>query len=675
MSAPPRPRLRARARLRALALSALLLGAASAALAPLGCSAESTSAPGQLTVVLRTNMTPGRDFDALRMSVTRAGAPTQSREWTWTVRPDGTVDGTMKFPSTVAVVDASGSGAVVVIRVEASRAEEIRVVREARLALPSRGNQALPLLLDWFCLDGASRACAGESTCVAGTCDTPEVGTGELLSYDANLVFPDAGATGEGAAACFDVLATFANARTVTPTYDGQRCGFPWSRPTSTLNVAVRSDAATGGICGANACLVPLDAGTPSGWIASDTRVEVPRAVCSRGLALVTSTLAPSKRADQSVCGSWSSVGAGTSGPATTIVLDDADAGPIDAGGVGDTGPRDAATPPSDASDGGATCAAPYVVAVAENLAQGTGKLVRWSFATRSRCPDLPLSAELARPRAVGVAYDDLFNVSGLSLAIASETTLALVRPSTGEVVRSNPIDGSPRSIFDIVSNGAGTFAVAYTNRSSSPTPGEVGRVEVFNHRAALAPVQTWAVNTGGPYSLPLGSIAIAAFPGNQGQSLRVGNPASGTGLAAEIMTPSSTGPQSRTALTASTFNDLVAAHAYRTTDRAGHYALATSGSSGVRVHLAHTAASATTALFSSYVQRCGAPDPTCTAITRAVASPLAMDEALAICEVGATWSLVRFGGASTGCTAVSAADLGSGAWRLNDLAVVVRSE
>jgi hypothetical protein len=35
----------------------------------------------------------------------------------------------------------------------------------------------------------------------------------------------------------------------------------------------------------------------------------------------------------------------------------------------------------------------------------------------------------------------------------------------------------------------------------------------------------------------------------------------------------------------------------------------------------------------------------------------------------------MRFGGAGTGCTAISAAELGNGAWRLNDLAVVVRTE
>jgi hypothetical protein len=657
--------------LRATALLACLAVATLAAMAPLGCHADTADAPGQVTVVLRTNMTPGRDFDALRVSVTRAGAPTQSREWNWSMRPDGTVDGTMKFPSTVAIVDLAGSGALVVVRAEASRGGTSRVVREARVALPSRGNQALPMLLDWFCLDEASRACAGDATCVAGGCTAAEVPGDTLQSYDANLVFPEAGSGGRnGAGACFDVLAAFAVARSVTPSFDGDRCGFPWSGPTATLNVAVRSEASAGGVCGANACLVPLDAGGDGGWAAAGERIEVPRAVCSRGLPLVVSTLVPSKRAEQATCGSWSSVGAGTSSPTTTIVLDGGDAGvPADATA------RDTGSPLVDAADAGTSCTAPYAIALAENLAQGTGKLVRWSFATRSRCADLMLPRELDRPRAVGVTYDDLFNVTGLSLAVASEANLALVRPSSGEVIRSNPINGAPRSIFDIVSNGAGTFAVAFTNPGASPTPGEVGRVDIVNHRAGLTPVQTWPLNTNGPYSLPLGSIALTAFPGNQGQALRIGNPLSGTGLAAEVVTPTSSGPLGRTPLTTSTFPDLVAAHAYRTTDRRGHYALSTSGSSGIRVHVAHTAPSASTASFSSYVQRCGTPDPACTAITRAVASPVADDEALAICEVGATWTLMRFGGGSTGCTAVSAADLGNGAWRLNDLAVVVRTE
>ncbi len=350
---------------------------------------------------------------------------------------------------------------------------------------------------------------------------------------------------------------------------------------------------------------------------------------------------------------------------------------PVDTGVLPrDTGnplPRDTGNPlPTDTGNPlPMGCPAPYVAAAAEELAQGTGKLVRWSFVTGQRCPDLPL--QLARPRALGMVYDDLAAVDGQHYAIASEQSLALANTATGSIENLVTVTGSPRSIFDIRSNGVGSFAVAFTNRGSSPVPGEVGEVIVYDHTRGMEAVQRWPRNMLVPYAIPGSSVWITAFPGNQGQSTRIGNPMSGEGYSYFVQTPSSMGMQPQSPIPSlANRPGLVSAYAYRTVDRRGHYAVTASSSSGRWVHLAHAAPSAPPpSTFNLVMASCGTP--ACTGLSRSVAHPTELTQAVVICEVGGATHLVRFGGPSTGCNLVSHTDIGPGNWRLNDLTVVVR--
>lgn len=379
----------------------------------------------------------------------------------------------------------------------------------------------------------------------------------------------------------------------------------------------------------------------------------------------------------------------GVEPPADTGITPPADTGiapPMDTGIVP---PRDVAVPPVDTGippvrDTGVTpvdtgnpqpmgCPTPYVAVAAEELTQGAGKLVRWSFGTGQRCPDLPLTVQ--RPHAVGLAFDNLSDVSGPRYVIASQEHVALAAVTTGTVENLVPSGGLPRSIFEIVSNGAGTFGVAYTNLGSAPTPGEVGEVRIYNHRTGLNVVQTWARNMLVPYAIPGSSIWITAFPGNQGQSTRIGNPMSGDGYSYFVQTPSSTGMQTQMATSLTNRPGLVSAYAYRTRDRRGHYAVTASSGSGRWVHIAHAGVSATSPSFNNLIMAsCGTP--TCTSITRAAAFPDDSAQAVVICQsTGGATHLVRFGGASTGCQLVGHTDIGPGNWRLNDLAVVPRED
>lgn len=633
-----------------------------------GCTAAVTPAPGQLTVVLRTNMKPGKDFDRLRLSVQREGGALQYRDWTWSLTSAGGVDGTMKFPSTVGIVGLSSSSALVTVRVEATLRGAPRLARDARLYIPAQGNQMLPVLIDWLCMNDVAATCNGDTTCIAGTCAAPDVDSGSLMSFEPPLVFG-----GESqdtlAAGCFDVIGTFANAREVTPTSAGGTCSFPWSEDTSRLNVAARLPANSAGICTQNACLVALDEGSPSGWTASSGRVAVPPSICARGVPLVVSTSARSKTEADAPCGSWSSVGSSEGASTNTVIT----ITPADGGApfTPDSSVQDASTP--DAGSAPANCEAPYLAALVESFDSSVSTIARWSFRTRARCTDLTLSTQ--NPHALGLAYDNTSSATGPHYIVASADSVSkyAVRSGNLEDTTVSPTNALPSSVFDIVSNGTGTFAIAYESRSSSGFPASIGSVFVFKHSPLGVTSQQWGSNTGGAYGFPLSTWSFAAYPGNQGQALRVGAGSQSTSLV--VATPTSSGPQTSEATSLTDRPGFVAANAYRTSDKVGHYAVTASSSSGKWVYVAHTSGvasqtSASNLAFNLYQNRCGIP--VCDRITRAVANPLATDEAIALCESGSVAHLVLFG-ASTGadCTVVSNASVGGARWRINDVIVV----
>jgi len=313
-------------------------------------------------------------------------------------------------------------------------------------------------------------------------------------------------------------------------------------------------------------------------------------------------------------------------------------------------------------------CRAPYLVAVAENLDSNTSRLLRWSFADDRACADLALN--ISHPRAVGVAFDNIADLGGPQLIVVNDEAVSVVDASTGEVIRDVAAAGQPRSVFDIVSNGSGSFAVAYTFAGGS-NPGSVGNVRVFDHRSSnLREVQAWNRNM----QFGLSVLWMTGFPGNQGQYLQLRPAESGSGYSAFVMSPVGTGfHQATTPALIANRNNAQAVHAYRTVDRRGHYAMALSATGTTpTVYVASSNASSSTVsnVFIPTVRCSGEP---CPSITRAVAFPDENDQAAAVCELtGTQYSIVRVGGASAGCHMLDTAALG-GRWRINDLAVMPR--
>jgi hypothetical protein len=364
----------------------------------------------------------------------------------------------------------------------------------------------------------------------------------------------------------------------------------------------------------------------------------------------------------------------GTAAADTGTAPVDTGTAPVDSGVVPprDSGvlpPRDSGVlPPVDSGVvGPAPCRAPYLVAVAESLDTNAARLLRWSFADDRRCDDLTLN--IAHPRAVGVAFDSISDLIGPQLIVVNDEAVSAVDASNGSTLRDYAVAGSARSVFDLVANGAGTFAVAYTFAGGS-LPGSVGQVRVFDHRSNnLREVQAWNRNA----QFGLSVLAMTAFPGNQGQYLTAKPADTGGGTSIFVTTPTSTGFHTSTspALIANRSN-VQAVSAYRTIDRRGHFAIPLSGSGGTPAVYIASAGVSSSSVSDVFVPTVRCSDP-CPAVTRAVAFPDENDQAAAICELtGTSYSVVRFGGASTGCAMLDTAALG-GRWRLNDLAVVPR--
>lgn len=358
-------------------------------------------------------------------------------------------------------------------------------------------------------------------------------------------------------------------------------------------------------------------------------------------------------------------------GPAPDRVTPPTDLGaPVDTGPVvTDTGPVGTDTGPvvTDTGPVVTECRAPYLVAVAENLDTNDARLMRWSYASRSPCADLRLA--IAHPRAVGVAFNNISDLSGPQLIVVNDSAVTAIDADTGATIRDVPVEGQPRSVFDLVANGQGTFAVAYTFTGGSP-PGTVGSVRVFNHRNNnLIEEQGWRQNM----QFGLSVLWMTGYPGNQGQYTQIRPADTGGGYNALAAFPGSTGFHSLTQPGFITNRpNVVSATFYRSADRRGRYALAFAGNSTTpAVYVADSAVSSSTqSNVFSVTQRCGDP---CPSITRAVASPTDTGEAAAICELSGTqYAVRRFGGASTGCTMLDTTALG-GRWRINDLAVVPR--
>ncbi len=288
------------------------LALAAIALAPIvslttSCKDEILPVKGQLMLVITTNLAPPKDFDTLHLRIVEDGSTTPLHEVDYALGGSQAV----KLPATLGVVAGSDPNKTVRITVEARRGATVRVSRDAVARVPTDRIASLPLPIDGLCIDTPcpSDASGGVQTCIAGTCQTAAVATDTLPDFTPGDVF--GGGTGHGDGVCFDTLACFTNGHTgVVRTSDCSidrevQSGFGF-------NIAVVRPPDSDGICGSNACLLPLERDPftgpiVTGWREVGERAVLPPIICERSLPVLVTTSCPTKSAP--TCGPWSATG------------------------------------------------------------------------------------------------------------------------------------------------------------------------------------------------------------------------------------------------------------------------------------------------------------------------------------------------------------------------------
>ncbi len=282
------------------------LALAAVVLLTTSCADETLPVKGQLMLVITTNMAPPKDFDTMRIRIVEEGSTVPIHDLDYALGGSQAV----KLPATLGVVAGSDPNKTVRITVEARRGGVVRVSREAIARVPQGRIATLPLPIDGLCVESACQADASGNaqTCIAGTCQTANVDVETLPDFSPTEVF--GGGTGQGDGACFDTLACFTNGKPAIVSAD---CSI--ERETQSgfgLNVAVVRPPASDGICGSNACLLPLDRDPftgplVTGWREKDGRVFLPSAICERSLPVLVTTSCATKNAP--TCGPWSATG------------------------------------------------------------------------------------------------------------------------------------------------------------------------------------------------------------------------------------------------------------------------------------------------------------------------------------------------------------------------------
>jgi hypothetical protein len=276
-------------------------------LAVVSCSTAKARVPGEVVVVVSSDMAVPQDIDTLTWSVTVVGD-----EGPFKV---GSVDlNANPLPQTLAIVSDHAATGTVRVDLDASRAGTPRVHREALVTLPADSEvKRLAMPLNFLCTRDAkpSLSCAPGQTCVAGECMS-------AAAAPVPYTPPDAGA-------CFDVGACFLQPAggvwTVGPDPKTRVCvplyaGIGGNEDVNVALVVNTSQTGNYGACGvSNRCLIPLARGGPEGWTTlteddGSTQIALPQAVCDdSGTTLdgvVVSRASPScpaKRPEAAICG------------------------------------------------------------------------------------------------------------------------------------------------------------------------------------------------------------------------------------------------------------------------------------------------------------------------------------------------------------------------------------
>jgi len=275
--------------------------------------------PGEVMVVLETDLAVPKDIEAISVEVVAGGEVQFAAEFP-------TPGAELRLPGTLGVV-LHEEATLVTFRATAWKDGAPRIVRQAVTRAPVGRVAALRLPLSWLCAGpvGANGegACPGAGsddpaslqTCHRGACVPAYVDPEALPDYAPEAIFGGgSGAAGEGR--CYDVSGCFEGAEELTPV--GPGCTVAAPREAA---VAVRTEG--DGVCGERGCLVPLDAGALGS--AAQGRLALPRAVCDRvaagqAMGVATSQRCAPRPEEEPICGPWSLSGPGA-GPDPALPL------------------------------------------------------------------------------------------------------------------------------------------------------------------------------------------------------------------------------------------------------------------------------------------------------------------------------------------------------------------
>lgn len=438
----------------------------SVVLASLCCALACTKKPGEVMLVMTTDMALTHDIDSIEVQVfendvaKNGGAPLNLAP----PRKNGNV----LVPATLGIVAGRDPSANVTVKIAAFQQSAIRILRQVDFTVPADEIVELPLGMDWLCTGSgksgdvdpknplvttfANTACADGLTCVAGSCVDVHIDTTKLEPYSAGSIF--GGGTGKQDGKCFDTLGCFATSRLLRiDEIDRTSCTF--DSPTSKLNVAlvVKHDGIRNDSMAPDRGFIPLDEG-PEGWqVARDSgRIQLPKAVCGAKakdiLGVALTQRCATKTAGTPTCGPWSATGDPGTGADTVVDLPDASL----EGGLG------SGLSSADGGDAGTTCPTTC------NGVCSTGRCLS------------PLAVQQNVP--YGVAVDGEF---------VYWTNIASGAPGSGSVMRQSLHGGDAGTIVTLASglNNPSAIAVDATSvywanfgtKASSFTDGSIARV------------------------------------------------------------------------------------------------------------------------------------------------------------------------------------------------------
>jgi hypothetical protein len=280
---------------------------ASCLAATAACSGEHRPAPGEVVVIVTSDLSVPADMDTLRWTVSGVGRATTVLTGSRALTPDS-------LPGTLAVISGPETNGHVLVRLEGlsgGPGGRVQVLREAELtSVPSHGAKALSMPLNWLC--GAANLgapCPDGTTCVAGSCQPFVIDPSTLPDYEPLE-----------SGACFDVLGCFGTNSPVQQTVPVQdpsgRCLIPADKSPflvepAVLNVALVVDTSLTGSSGTctpgGACVIPLATGAPEGWDpivddAGPVGLGLPSKVCELGIPVQITGACATKVASASLC-------------------------------------------------------------------------------------------------------------------------------------------------------------------------------------------------------------------------------------------------------------------------------------------------------------------------------------------------------------------------------------